>query len=152
VRHGPLVLTDSDRLFESVRIRAFLTTTAASSATNKRQSASKKLKAEHPLVAADDIVHAAVTAAPAVEGMASSAKSTPSLSRRVLSPDGQEGDGYLYHMLSFGSVDSNLFRMDSRDGSFALSRMHSLLPPPPQFSPATKAKSMLQTPQDATRV
>ena len=148
MRHGPLVLTDSDRLFESVRIRAFLTTTAASSATNKRQSASKKLKAEHPLVAADDIIHAAVIVevAPAVEDMASSAKSTPSLSRRVLSPDGQEGDGYLYHMLSFGSVDSNLFRMDSRDGHYA---MHSLFPPPLRSPPATKARSILQ---NATRV
>ena len=123
--------------------------------TDKSKTASKKFKAEGLLVASDDVVRVTFTPGPvARSNMAvtvSPAKNTPPLSHRALAPEGQEEDCHLSRMLSFGSVDSSLCRLDSHDSAVALSRIHSLLPPPPPVLPTTKAKSTLQAPQDAGR-
>jgi len=83
-------------------------------------AASKKLKAEHPRSADDDVLHATTVASPVarigVMATALSPTSSPSLSQRTLMPDEQEGAGYFQRMMSFGSVDSSLFRRDSHDG------------------------------------
>jgi len=121
------------------QLQALKAASAASREADRPTAARKKLRAERERIGAGGDASTSTTRIVVVD------TSAPPPAQRAA--DGQEGDGdcSLHHLMSFGSV---INRMDSVEGSVALSRMHSLLPPPLLAPTATKAKS---APQDAAR-